>query len=195
MVSIILRARCEWATVPRGACHISPMTTLAAWSSRHAVPEAYRVTRLPSSHGGAVGWQLTLWRSGKAWCAARTTLHLGVPVPALTSGHRLSLRRAAPLLRAVERADLWAAPPWPDVPRPDGFEIRVEAWRAGQTMARGCHAPDPVVHDQAWQLFDTFGRPAPTPLDALAQGLPLNAAPGPAPPRPGSLETPGAGPP
>jgi hypothetical protein len=130
---------------------------LAAWASRHAVPEAYRVTRLPSSHGGVIGWQLTLWRSGDAWCADRTRLHLGAPVPALTAGYRLSLRSAGPLLRAVERADLWTAPPWPDLPCPDGYKIRVEAWRIGQALVRECYAPDPVIRDNAWELFDTFG--------------------------------------
>lgn len=58
------------------------MTTLAAWASGYAVPEAYRVTRLPSSHGGVVGWQLTLWRAREAWCAARVTQDLGEAVPA-----------------------------------------------------------------------------------------------------------------
>jgi hypothetical protein len=104
-----------------------------------------------------VGWQVTLWRSGDAWCAHRTRLDLGAPTPALTAGHRLSLRRARRLLRAVERAELWTAPPWPFDGGADGYTVLLEGWRTGQAVVRESWCPDPVLRDRAWELFDAFG--------------------------------------
>lgn len=130
---------------------------LERWALEHGIHEAYRVTREPSSHGGLEGWQVTLWRSRRGYCADRTALYFPERFLPVTRGFLLSRRSAERLLGAVDRANLWTAPPWPRMPGLDGYTVVVEALRDARAVRREAWGPDPVIRHHAWEIFQAFG--------------------------------------
>jgi hypothetical protein len=129
---------------------------LAPWAARHAIAEAYRVRAEPSSHGLHVGWQVTVWRSGRGWLADRQVLRYFSPaVGSVAAGSRLSRRRADGVLRAIDAAAFWDDGEWPRKLGADGYTVFYEGWRGRVARVRSVWCPGPL-DEPAWELTRAF---------------------------------------
>jgi hypothetical protein len=136
---------------------------LGDWAAARNLREAYRVLREPSSHGGMLGWQLTVWRMNGAWCAARQPLQFpshGASV--VTRGARISARDGAAVIEAVERAGFWDDAEWNNVQGLDGYTAFFEGWRDGRARCRTAWTPEHSGAARA--MFSTFARITPSRL-------------------------------